>query len=506
MKKVISLLLVIAMLLTCFVACGEKTGTGQNNGGSSGDNSSTDAKVGDVLDVPEKTVSIEDLKDLTIRCAFSVPSGGTEQSIVYAVSNTGSVPRYFQQRVLKQDGVAVNAMDYLCLVMQDGAVCYAGQPGSGNYVQADYSDQFGTADGYFLYNFANLGVGYEKWMKTDGFSKREDATYLNRDCYVYDVKYTDNVFKTQTTAVIHVDKQTGLWLKQEGTISSGESFTRAVESVEENASVIPGSQIVNISEQVIYDDNGIVIAAKKLDCFDPNGTVRLLLETKNNTTSDVKITSHYFDINGLCLGGSVLSYSCAAGETKETELKLPNSSLELSDIEIIQQIEFALKIDNVHTETSPDGSYTVEDGVLVENTGALTIKTDCPSDFVQPVNKEGTVLIDTDEIYLVLCSFEVDMSGSAIFKAYCENKLDAPIRTTIKIKTINGIEYDDFEKLAMQENSEGFAGFWLWSDFLKKNNIQRIESVELTHEVFKGESFVGSERVTEESELIRIDF
>lgn len=504
MKKLISLLLVTAMLLTCFAACGEKTGTGQNNGGSSGGNPSTGAKVGDVLDAPEKTVSMENIKELTIRYGLSAPSSGVEQSIVYAVSNTGSVPKYYQQRAMKQDGAVVNVMDYLCLMMPDGAVCYAGQQGS--YVQADYSDQFGTAEGYFLYYLAGLGVGYEEWLKTDGFTKREDATYLDRACYVYDVKYTDKVFEQQTTAVIFVDKETGLWLKMEKTNSEGGSVSSAIESIELNASVIPGSQIVNISEQIIYDDNGIVITAKKLDCFDPNGMVRLWLETKNNTTSDVKISSHYFDVNDLCLGGSVLNYSCAAGETKETELKINSSTLELSSIEMIQQMEFALKIDNVHTETSPEGSYTVEDGVLVENTGALTIKTDCPSDYVQPVNKEGTVLIDTDEIYLVVCSFEVDMSGSAIFKAYCENKLDAPIRTTINIKTINGIKYDNFEKLAMQENSEGFAGFWLWSDFLKKNNIQRIESVELTHEVFKGESFVGSERVTEESELIRIEF
>lgn len=503
MKKLISLLLVATMLLTCFAACGEKTGLGQGNGGI-GTGSNSEAEVGAVLDAPEKTVSMENIKELTIRYSLSAPSSGVEQSIVYAVSNTGSVPKYYQQRAMKQDGAVVNVMDYLCLMMPDGAVCYAGQQGS--YVQADYSDQFGTAEGYFLYYLAGLGVGYEEWLKTDGFTKREDATYLDRACYVYDVKYTDKVFEQQTTAVIYVDKETGLWLKMEKTNSEGGSVSSAIESIEWNASVIPGSQIVNISEQIIYDDNGIVITAKKLDCFDPNGTVRLFLETKNSTASDVKISSHYFDVNGLCLGGSVLNYSCAAGETKETELKLPSSVLELSNIEIIQQIEFALKIDNVHTETSPEGSFTVEDGVLVENTGALTIKTDCPSDYVQPVNKEGTVLIDTDEIYLVVCSFEVDMNGNAVFNAYCENKLDAPIRTTIRIKTINGIEYDDFEKVSMQENSEGFAGFSLWSDFLQKNNIQRIESVELTHEVFKGESFVGSERVTEESELIRIEF
>lgn len=506
MKKLISLLLVMAMLLTCFAACGEKTSTGQNNGGTSGGGSSTGAKVGDVLDAPEKTVSIEDLKQLTVTCSLSVPSSGMERKSVYAVSNTGAVPKLYEKTLT--DGTSgPSYMENLCLITPEGALGYTRFSNSGDYVQQDWSGQFGSNDGYFHYNLSNLGIGYEKWYKTDGFTKCEDTSYLGRDCFVYEMKYSFKMDESKISAVIYVDKATGLWLKLEATASGdGGTITRAVESIEENASVIPGTEIVSIAEQVIYDDKGVVITAKKLDCYDPNGAVRLWLETKNNTTSDVKITSHYFDINGLCLGGSVLNYSCAAGETKETELKINASTLELSSIEIIQQMEFALKINNVHTETSPDGSYTVEDGVLVERTEPLTIKTDCPSDYVQPVNKEGTVLINTDDIYLVVCGFEIDMSGDAIFKAYCENKLDAPIRTTINIKTINGIAYDDFEKLAMQENSEGFAGFWLWNDFLEKNNIQRIESVELTHEVFKGESFIGSERVTEESELIRIEF
>ena len=506
MKKLISLMLAAVMLLTMFAACGkDPSGGGEQGSGEQGGSADSNAKVGDVLDAPEKTVSIEDLKEMTIHASISVSSSKTERTMVYAISNSGAVPRYFEKSTTVVDQTPIY-QENLCLITQDGALGYTRMSDSGDYSPIDRSGQFGSNDGYFHYNLANFGIGYEKWLKTDGFTKREDAVCQDRECYVYDVEFTDTMSETQFSAVIYVDKETGLWIKQEGTASTGMTFTRAIESIEQNASVIPGSQIVTIAEQVIYDDNGIVITAKKLDCYDPSGTVLLTLETKNASSSDVQISSHYFDVNGLCLGGSVLSYSCAAGETKETELKLSSTALELSGIEVIKDMALSLRIENVHTETTGDGDHTVVDSVLEEKTEELTIKTDHPSDHVQPVNKEGTVLIDTDDIYLVLCSFEVQMDGSAIFKAYCENKLDQPIRTTIDIKTINGIAYDDYDKISMQENSEGFDGFWIWSDFLKNNDIQRIESVEFTYEVFMGESFVGSERVTEESEVIRVEF
>lgn len=509
MKKLLCLLIITVMILTFFAACGEPETDTPNNStgghtsgkpteGNNNGNADESAKVGDVLDAPEKTVDLEDLKDLTISASFSAPSIGPDRDLVYAVSNSDTGIRFYEKNVFKMAANQQDIMESICLPSSETYLFYS-RMGSSDFTPTNMTEQFGSNDGYFRYQLANFGIGYEDWLEADGFTKCEDAVILDRDCFVYETRFSGNM-----DALIYVDQETGLWLKMDAKVGE-DTFTRTISSIENNATVIPGTQPVEMTEQVIYDANGIVITAKALDFSDPNGAV-LCLETKNSTASDMKFTSHYFDINGLCLGGSVLSDTCPAGETKETRLTLPNSGLDLSDIEIIQSIEMALKLENVHTESSPDGDYTVTDSVLAETTEALTIKTQCPADYVQAINKEGTVLIDTDDIYLVLCGFEVDDQGQGVLTAYCENRLGEPIRATINIKTINGIAYDDFDKINMQENSEGFDRFTIWPSTLKDMGITHIESVELTHEVFSGESFVDSKRVTEESELIRIEF
>lgn len=514
MKKILCLLIITAMILTSFAACGEPQTDSPNNSagnqtsgkpaeGNNSGNADESAKVGDILETPEKTVGLEDLKDLTFTASFSAPSTGPDRDLVYAVSNSDNGIRFYEKNVFKMAENQQDIMESICLPGSEGYLFYS-RMGSNEFTPSSMTEQFGSNEGYFHYQLANFGVGYQDWIKADGFTKCEDTKVLDRDCFVYEVSFTGKMGQTKQDAVICVDKETGLWLKMDVKVE-GDTITRAVSSIAYTATVFPGTQPVGMTEQVIYDANGIVITAKALDFSNPNGTV-LRLETKNSNASEVKFTSHYFDINGLCMGGSVLSDTCPAGETKETELTLPNTSLDLSAIEIIQSIEMALKLENVHTETTPDGTFTVTDGVLVETTEALTIKTQCPADYVQVVNKEGTVLIDTDDIYLVLCGFEVDDQGQGVLTAYCENRLGEPIRTTINIKTINGIAYDDFDKINMQENSEGFDCFTIWPDTLKSMGITHIESIELTHEVFSGESFVDSERVTEESELILIEF
>lgn len=521
MKRQLCLLIITAMILSLFAACGdpgteipntdagnqssESTGEGSKPSQTPTGNGGETVQVGDVLDAPEKIASVEDLEALTFTTSFSMPLNGMERTIVYAVARDGDKVRFYEASTTKiAETPDLMYMEQICLPGGDGMLAYSRPAVYGDYTPMNWTNDFGSNDGYFRYNLAFFGLDYQDWFTADGFTKREDESCLGKDCFVYAVTFSSKLAEGNTDAVIYVDKQTGLWLKTEMNVD-GNTLTRAIDSIEYNASVFPGSQAVDMVEQEIYNHGGIVITAKALDFSDPNGAV-LHLQTTNSTGSDVKFTSHYFDINGLCLGGSVLSDTCPAGGTKETALTLPNSALDLSCIDIIQNIEFALRLENVHTESTPDGTFTVTDSVLVEKTQALTIKTQCPGDYIQAVNKEGIVLIDTADLYLVLCSFEVDAIGQGVLTAYCENRLGEPIRATINIKTINGIAYDDFDKISMQENSEGFDCFTIWSSTLKDMGIDRITSVELTHEVFSGESFANSQRVTEESEIIRISF
>ena len=73
------------------------------------------------------------------------------------------------------------------------------------------------------------------------------------------------------------------------------------------------------------------------------------------------------------------------------------------------------------------------------------------------------------------------------------------MRVTINLNKINGEEYDDFEKLYMPSNSEGYSAF-----YLSDEEITELNSIEITAEAFSGALF-NSDRVTEETAPITIE-
>ena len=61
-----------------------------------------------------------------------------------------------------------------------------------------------------------------------------------------------------------------------------------------------------------------------------------------------------------------------------------------------------------------------------------------------------------------------------MFKAWIENSFTEPVRVTINLNKINGEEYDDFEKLYMPSNSEGYSAFYLSDEEITElNSIER---------------------------------
>lgn len=506
MKKPICLLLSAALSLSLLAACADKDAVPTTDGtkptvDQTEPSQSTDGpsvpQVGDVLDAPEKTVSIGDVRDLTLTVSTSA-SYGIARSITYSVRNEDGAITFYERNA-EADPFADGSYAYESICVADGSqICmYSNQDISGTgFQKVDLTGEYDRDDGYFRSELANLGFDHWDWIATDGFTKCEDTTYLGKECYVYKVAYTDH-FGSAYKDEIYVDKQTGIWLRSERSLpGTEESFLMEVQAVEESSAVIPGSKPVGMQEQVVFERDGVVITAKTLDFSDPDHAV-LTFETVNGTDRDIRATSRYFDINGLCIGGSMLSLRCGAGQTQQTAVELPNSILDRSGIQIIRDLELALQIEDIHTG---DDGEVVSDGYLVEDTGALTVITECPQDYVQTVDKEGQVLIDTDGAYLAIRSFRVEDSGDAWLDAYCEDRMADPIRIVIDVKSINGIACDVRGEIAMQALSEGFGGFTIDRAALQKLGIGSIENVELSYCVY------GGEIILEGSEVVSLTF
>lgn len=505
MRKTVSLLL-IAVLLFGLAACkkepekeDETTAPGTQVTDPTSDNKPA-AQVGDVLSEPEKTVSLEDLTELTVTVQTQ-SSYEIARSITYALCVQGERVTFYERNT-ESDFFAAEFYGYesLCVADGDAVSLYSNSRISGTgFTPVNLAGEYGTNDGYFRNQLAYLGIDYQDWIITDGFTKCADTTVMGVECYVYDFAFTD-LFGVGYKAQVCVDKQTGLWRSLTRQIPGTEDeFTAQVQLVEESSAVIPGAQFTTIPQQGIYEQDGISITATALDFSDPDHAV-LWLETTNTTQTDVQLSSHYVLVNGLCVGGNIMSHVCPAGETVQTAVELPNSTLDRSGIELITDIRFAFWIDEIHMEDD----YAVSDGMLVENTGELTVLTNTAGDSGQPGEPEGQVLLDGSDILLKLDSLRVEDNGAAWLNVYCDNGWAEPVQVAISLVSLNGLPYTYSARITMQEGAEGFGGFTIPHSALVKLGIDSIESVELTYEVFLGDSVMSTECIVEKSEVISL--
>lgn len=454
-----------------------------------------------VFPEPEKVISVADLDVLTVTVATS-SSYGVRRRITYALRDDGRALTLYERNT-EADLAAKEFYGYesLCVVEGETVRMYSNQKISGTGFQlVDLSGEYDRDDGYLRAELANLGLDYQDHFTTDGFTKGEDTVYLGRDCYVYTLAYTDRSGAAYK-AEIWVDQETGLWLRSQRSIpGTQDSFLMEVLSVEQSAAVIPGAVAAQVEPKTLYSKDGISLAVDGLDISDPDHAV-VEMTIRNDTQVDVRLSSHYVEVNGLCIGGNLISHSCAANETQQVRLELPNASLDRAGIEELYQISTALWIEQVHVESDPQGDYIVADEILVRDTGALVIGV---RDGVQTVDADGTVLVDDDRMRLVLTGVELEDSGDVWVGFYCEDRCAEPVRTSVYIKSIDGIGCDLQGRIVMQEHRQGFDGFKVSRQKLLELGVEDIETVELCIEAFLGESFMSSECILELTDPVTV--
>lgn len=215
MKKVASVLLLAAIAASLPAGCART------------DDSA--ARVGDVLEAPEKTVSLDALDCFTFTVTQEETDGSgnvTWQEEFYEAYRKDSDKSVYYLQFISGESVAEDAyFPYanLC-VTADGQDTY--------YFKDNAEDSFQIALPYegepvannskeFLSMYARYGIDYADWLECGGFEKREDARVGDRECFVYKVSYTERVYGAEeetyqsVDSVIYVDKETGLWIKRE---------------------------------------------------------------------------------------------------------------------------------------------------------------------------------------------------------------------------------------------------------------------------------------------------
>lgn len=518
MKKIFTLLLLLAMC--SLYACGDKTEDTDNksdtaadvaevpDGKFNGGDEKTEvfpAKVGDVLDAPEKTATLEGVTEVTVKVSRSFESvGDIEMSASdkwqYSLKRSGNGDKHMMLRYAdeKMENVFGNYM-----YGKDGkeewyefrsADLYPSVTEM-SYVPYDESAiKSGTE--YIENAFAYFGFDYEPQMENAKFTKKADVEFGGKSCYAYDVVLTDQLDGNKYSMELYVDKDTGIWVWRAVDVSCADGFPEGakqisvVDSVEYSYSGVSAIEETHIEKTEIYNDGKIIITATELDCRNENLGASLLLECQNNSENDILFETDYFCVNGLCLGEKVASLIFEKGNAKSS-IEIPYLAMELSDVDIIDTLDFSFTLREITKHTNEGDLYGDN---IAENVKVL-IDTDCPDDFVQKVNKEGDVIIDNADFLLVLTDI-IPQSNGAMAVLHCENRTDKTIRAYLYIKSINGIETDDYISVNIPAAKYGCDGGIIYTADANDVPIplENINNLEYTYEVYRLDGDFYSQR------------
>ena len=345
MKKIIALLTLFALVLT-FAACG-KAGS-EDSGSTSADEN-----------VSMEFATLSDYDALNITSEIKV--GAMNMTQTYSYMSAGTVKFYsmghegFTQYYVNTNGAV------------SGYTWYTGQT---EYMPMELDDP--SLDGGHLFTVYGIdGQNYFEDFSSESAGEEKVGSY---DCAVYDVEFSSQGEEMKMR--VWQDKESGIWVKSTYTVE-GEDYECTVTDINTDTPDMPGTIPVSVTAGQLYSQDGLTLNLKGME-FDPNYAAILKLEAVNATDSALKVKSKFFDINGLCIGGTVFSVSVPAGGSLDFDIEIPNKACEIAGINMIEEMEFSVSAEKYHTEQDGEGSYDVSDGMLIEYSVPVKITTVCP--------------------------------------------------------------------------------------------------------------------------------
>lgn len=236
------------------------------------------------------------------------------------------------------------------------------------------------------------------------------------------------------------------------------------------------SQDITIERQVIYDGNGVVVTVTGLSedgWFGP--AVKVLIE--NNSDRNIEVQSRNSSVNGLMVD-TMFSASVAAGKKANDDITFSSSTLDISGISTMKEIEFYLHVFDSETWDS------------LFDTEMITLVTSADPTFVQEYDDSGHVAYDEGGIKVVAKKLNSSDSfwGSDLY-LYIENNTDQNIVIQTRDVSINGFMVDPIFSCDITAGKKAFDSITFFESDLTENAVTDIQELELKFHIFNMESW-----------------
>lgn len=253
-------------------------------------------------------------------------------------------------------------------------------------------------------------------------------------------------------------------------LASAPAASTAASSASKAEPAPAASAEATVSEQVLYENNGLKITAKSLEQGGWLGPeLKVLVE--NDGAQDVTVQVRRASVNGYMTDPS---FSCdvTAGKKVNDTISLMDSTLEECGIDTITDIEFSF---HVFDAKSWD---TVDDSEIIH------LQTSAAGSYQQVYDDAGTVLVDQAGVKIVYRALETDGLMGPRIMLYLENNTEQAITVQQRDMSINGFMIDGIFSCELEPGKKAVSDISMFDSDLEENGITALETVDLSFHVF----------------------
>lgn len=259
------------------------------------------------------------------------------------------------------------------------------------------------------------------------------------------------------------------------TACGGNSTKTNLDSGDAVTQTATDAQAVTIERMVLVDQNGLVITAQELVEDSLWGTgVNILIE--NNSDNDLGIQCKSLTVNGFMVT-DLFSSTIAAGKKANDTIYLSSSQLKEAGITTISDIAISFQVFDPNSYTN------------VFNTQEIDIKTSADGTTKQLAMDDGKELFNQEGIRIVGRYIENDTIWGTGIMLFIENNYGENIIVQSDNMSTNGFMVTPYFSSTVNSGRKALSEITIMSSDLEKNNIDKIENIELNFKILNPNTF-----------------